>query len=256
MIIRIPINKLQSLLDWDNVFYESVNLKITSTGLMDMATENIVQPKEGAMNTKQVLKQVLASRYNVSDKILDLSNLGNEPLLREIGFFELHSTASKMFPALMLVADQTFTTAQAKREAISSVSLAYNNIITTRTVAALAPTFPDLKALSLENNLIENWKSLENWSNKFRKLEHLVLIGNPITKLSGYKNEVTRRWPNLITLDNEVIDRPRAEVDSTSKQIPNNNAASRGVSANQLPLPTKGNFTVDNDGIVTQFLTT
>ena len=158
------------------------------------------------MDTIQTLEGVLANRYNPGSKFLDLSRLGEDTLLKANGFFQLSSTTSKMFPALMQVAEKKFTTAQQKRDTVHSVSLAYNQLKDVRAVTSLSVTFPDLKNLSLEGNSIEDWKTLDNWRHRFRNLEQLVLSGNPITSQQGYTEEAYRRYPKLLMLDNVPVD--------------------------------------------------
>jgi len=158
------------------------------------------------VDTIRTLEGVLANRYNLESKFLDLSRLGEDVLLKANGFFQLSSTTSKMFPALMQVAEKKFTTAQQKRDTVHSVSLAYNSLKDIRAVSTLSVTFPDLKNLSLEGNSIGDWKTLDNWRHKFKSLEQLVLSGNPITSQQGYIEEAYRRYPKLVMLDNVPVD--------------------------------------------------
>jgi nuclear RNA export factor len=119
-------------------------------------------------------------------------------------------------------------------------------------------TFPDLKNLSLEGNLIEDLKGLEGWRSRFRGLEQLILSGNPVTSLSNYKDEMIRRYPKLIMLDNVVVDRPQIQIGDQNKSqtVPVQNP-STAVDANGrpiLPLPVKGNLLVDHNGLAMSFL--
>src|SRR5438105_1654534 len=77
-----------------------------------------------ALEVKERLRGILSLRYNVEAKLLDLSALGEDPNLNQMGFFSGESTPEKMFRALMAVCDDIFKTAQAKRDAIASISLA------------------------------------------------------------------------------------------------------------------------------------
>jgi nuclear RNA export factor len=250
------------VLDWDNVKFAGVNLTITAdviTELFNEAMESATPQNSSTTETIKVLEEVLRTRYNPENKMLDLSKLGEDPLLRQNGFFELNSTTSKMFPALMSVADKKFDTAQQKRDAIHSVSLAFNNLKTITQVTTLSVTFPDLKNLSLEGNIID-LKGLEGWKNRFKGLEQLVLVGNPVTDTPGYREEIIRRYQKLVMLDNESVNRPQIQIGDQggggggTVQKPNTVLDANGLPL--LPLPIKGNLLVDTNGIAMQFLST
>ena len=132
------------------------------------------------LNVTELLKSVLDRRYNAATKILDLSNLGQDPQLINIGMFSSNTTTSKFFPALMKVCDSVFATEQQKTEAVPSISLAGNDLATLDSVTTLAQTFPNLKNLDLSNNQFKSVQSLNGWREKFRNLEHIVLAGNPL----------------------------------------------------------------------------
>lgn len=126
--------------------------------------------------------------------------------------FSTTSRESKFFPALMKICDSIFTTAQAKEEAIVSVSLANNALTTLASVTTLSQTFPALKNLDLSNNKLKNLTALEGWRWKFRKLDQLILAGNPIeTEVPTYKDDIMKWYPSLTTL-NTVQRRPLEDV--------------------------------------------
>lgn len=153
-------------------------------------------------NTINVLKSVLSRRYNTDAKLLDLSQLGTDPELINIGMFSTTSRESKFFPALMKICDSIFTTAHAKEEAIVSVSLANNALTTIASVTTLSQTFPALRNLDLSNNQLKSLSAIEGWRWKFRKLDQLILTGNPIeTELPTYKDDILKWYPTLITLN-------------------------------------------------------
>ncbi|PWW78758.1 hypothetical protein C7212DRAFT_355419 [Tuber magnatum] len=201
IIAQVPFPKIHSILEWNDAQFASSKLRLAapSLGRLDVTerSEAVISRANPAnkdtVDTIQALEGVLANRYNPGGKFLDLSRLGEDVLLRANGFFQLSSTTSKMFPALMQVAEKKFTTAQQKRDTVHSVSLAYNNLKDVRAVTSLSVTFPDLKNLSLEGNSIEDWKMLDNWRHRFRNLEQLVLSGNPVTSQQGYVEEAYRR---------------------------------------------------------------
>ena len=153
-------------------------------------------------DTINILKSVLSRRYNTDAKLLDLSQLGMDPELVNIGMFSTTSRESKFFPALMKICEDIFTTAHAKEEAILSVSLANNALTSIASVTTLSQTFPSLKNLDLSNNKLKSLASLEGWRWKFRKLEQLILTGNPIeTEVPTYRDDIMKWYPTLSTLN-------------------------------------------------------
>ncbi|KAL3424806.1 mRNA export factor MEX67 (TAP domain-containing protein) [Phlyctema vagabunda] len=155
-----------------------------------------------AQETQDRLRGFLSSRYDTTLKLLNLSALGRDPLLLEMGFFEGTQTMAKLFPALMVVCDRLFKSAAEKQEAIISVMLSDNDLPNVSLVTSLANTFPDLKNLDLSRNMFADLQSLEGWRYKFRKLEILMLTGNPITTLlPHYQMEILRWFPTLKELN-------------------------------------------------------
>jgi nuclear RNA export factor len=255
LIVYVPPANLQTVLDWDKAKFAGVNLKITADVITDMFNDTMQEATPQNKDTTEtigILEEVLKSRYNPTNRLLDLSNLGEDQLLKKNGFFQLGSTTSKMFPALMAVADKKFDSAQAKRDAITSVSLASNSLTSIAPVTTLSLTFPDLKNLTLEGNMIEDMKAMEGWKNRFRFLEQLVMIGNPIVNLPDYRQEMIRRYPRLVTLDNIPVDRPKIDPVAGPAQNPSTAVDAKGRVI--LPVPTKTNLTVDPKSLVMKFL--
>ncbi|RDW78161.1 hypothetical protein BP5796_06013 [Coleophoma crateriformis] len=196
------------------------------------------EKKEVSDETKELqdkLKGILSSRYDTSLKLLNLSNLGADPGLIAIGIFnETTEDVSKLFPALMKVCDSIFTTKAQKREAIVSVSLADNSLANVSPVTTLAQTFPDLKNLDLSRNMLSDRRALEAWRWKFRKLENLVLTGNPIeTSDPEYGPDLVRWFPQLQTLSGIQVRSPEevAEIIEKAKSpIPIRGADFRDIS--------------------------
>lgn len=216
--MHIPYAQVSSVLAQDNIAYRQTFLTITAPRYVPIDKNEVAEKTIKAAtpassrstgDTVEALNKVLISRYNAEAKLLDLSNLASDPVLQEQGFFQQASTRSKMFPAMMLVADKHFKTQQEKKEAVHSVSLAFNGLPNINTVASLSMAFPDLKNLSLEGNNIQNWNDLGAWRFRFRDLEQLVLLGNPIANVDRYVEECVRIWPKLLMLDNVVIDRSK-----------------------------------------------
>ncbi|KAF3902079.1 hypothetical protein ABW21_db0200999 [Orbilia brochopaga] len=212
ILFQIPLIKVPTVLEYDNIAFAGGNLRIQSVSELPASMRAALKPtmdrSEEAQNLTALLKEVLVSRYNGEIKMLDLSALATHPLLQRSGLFNQESTRTKMFPALMKIADEQFQNRAEKREQVVSVNLANNNLPDISMVVSLAGTFPELKNLSLENNNISSFKQLEVWRFKFRKLEQLVLVNNPITQLPNYREDCRRWWKTLVMLDNDVYPEP------------------------------------------------
>jgi len=160
------------------------------------------ESSEAALSTRQKMTAILNRRYNSELKLLDLSALGKDPELIEMGMFTSVSTESKFFPALMKVCDLIFASPQQKHEAVLSVTLASNDLLDIKAVTSLSQTFPDLRNLDLSNNQLKDLRSLSGWRWKFRHLNHLVLTGNPIeAEHSAHKDEILKWYPALRILN-------------------------------------------------------
>ncbi|KAK6517463.1 nuclear mRNA export, poly(A)+RNA binding protein [Arthrobotrys megalospora] len=212
IMFQIPLVKVPTVLEWDNVAFAGGNLRIQPVNELPASIQAALKPtvdrSEEAQQLAVLLKNVLSSRYVADAKMLDLSALGTHPQLQGSGFFSQESTKAKMFPAMMKVADEQFTNRAEKREQVVSVNLSGNTLSDISMVVSLATTFPELKNLSLENNNIATFKQLEAWRFKFRKLEQLILTGNPITQLPNYREDCRKWWRSLVMLDNEVYPEP------------------------------------------------
>ncbi|KAI9720427.1 MAG: hypothetical protein M1812_002933 [Candelaria pacifica] len=195
-----------------------------------------------AGDLKQTMKNFLASRYEPSTKLLDLSALGKDQYLIGMGIFNSVSTESKFFPVLMTVCDLSYETSQQKRDAIVSISVADNELPNVASITTLSQTFPELKNLDLSNNRISDLRSLEQWRWKFRFLDHLVLTGNPIDNQATYKDDILKWYPTLRML-NGVQVRSDEEV-----------ARALAVVQGKLPLPIQGPSFQDEANIAENFI--
>lgn len=188
-----------------------------------------------AQQDKLKLRSVLERRYNPQSKLLDLSALGQDPILMEMGLLS-HSpeTAEKTFKVLMVICRELFKTAQEKRDAMESVSLAANNLDSLNPVFDLAETFPDLKHLDLSNNSFSALRQLNKWRGRFRRLETLLLLNNPILQTEpGHSTDIVQWFPKLQNLSNTVVRTPEqvaaAEEKTKVKEIPQNGNDFRDV---------------------------
>lgn len=188
-----------------------------------------------AQMDKFKLQSVLERRYNIETKLLDLSALGQDPILVEMGMLSsTPDTAQKTFKVLMVICNELFKTAKQKREAMESVSLAANALGSVNPIFDLAETFPDLKHLDLSNNQFSSAKQLNKWRGRFRRLETLLLNNNPIVQTEpGHAEEIVEWFPKLQNLSNVIVRTPEqiaaAERKAEIKEIPQNGNDFRDV---------------------------
>jgi nuclear RNA export factor len=193
----------------DNYSFAGATLSISPCDLKVAAKvlekKEKVRKDDVSPETAQIKEQftaILASRYDVALKLLNLSDLANDAGLQKMGVFDGTTNTSKVFPALMAVCDGLFKSRKEKRDAIITVTLTDNNLTNVSEVTALAETFPDLKNIDLSRNNLVSQKSLESWQRKFRSLENLVLSGNPVeSQLPTLKDEILKWYPNLRTIN-------------------------------------------------------
>lgn len=186
-----------SLEGWSGVRFAGNSLKI---GVCDPKVSH-TNTAQGTISTIDLLKGFLKSRYNPHTKMLDLTEMINDPTLVSNGLFATASTSSKMFPALMKLAGQ-------EKLIVETVSLARNNFNDTSSsnLSVLGSTFPHLKNLSLESNQISKSRFFESCKNKFYNLRELVVVNNPITtQQPTYKLDLVNLLPMLVVLDGEVL---------------------------------------------------
>jgi nuclear RNA export factor len=188
----------------------------SSTAALDRDLATSSGTSAATADTKSKMTAILGNRYHASSKLLDLSKLGTDEGLRAMGIFNSTSTQSKFFPALMKVWEMQFTSSSERREAVESVSLADNQLTNLTAVTSLAQTIPDLKNLDLSNNNFKDASSLTGWRWKFRNLEFLDLIGNPISTVPTFKDTMLKWYPKLRTL-NKVEVRTAEEIAAQKK---------------------------------------
>jgi nuclear RNA export factor len=183
-------DEAQPLVKWSGVRFAGSPLRIAI-----VENKNV---SNSTPSTIEILRKFLATRYNPNTLLLDLQNMRGDQFLVENGLFATASTSSKMFPALMKVADEQVT-------AVESVNLAGNDLQDVAGVTTLAQTYPDLKNLSLADNNLARINNLEQWRHKFKNLGQLILTGNPITQQVSYKEDIMRMFPRLVMLDGVIV---------------------------------------------------
>ncbi|TLD22830.1 hypothetical protein PspLS_07567 [Pyricularia sp. CBS 133598] len=211
----------------------------------DSKTHSASQPSPETSELKEKFKAILSRRYDLERKLLDLSGLGQDPVLSEMAAFADKERAEKTFMALMTICDEVFSGAEQKREAIHSVSLANNSIDHVSRVFTLATTFPDLKHLDCSGNLFKDSRSLSRWRHYFKGLETLLLTGNPIeTNEPNYKEDMMKWFPRLQLLSGTTV--------RTPEQIAAEEAAKAAMQP--TPIPQGGADFRDAGNIGEQFL--
>ncbi|KAM5466334.1 nuclear mRNA export, poly(A)+RNA binding protein [Microsporum audouinii] len=173
--------------------------------IADTSSRQTQGPSQAAIDTKAKMTSFLAKRYSEPGKLLDLSKLGTDPDLVEMGMFNSVSTESKFFPALMKVCELTFDSASKRKAAVVSVTLAHNQLTNLTAVTSLAQTFPEIKNLDLSHNQFKDISSLSSWRWKFRSLDFLDLTGNPICSEPNFKETMIKWYPQLRTLNNTAV---------------------------------------------------
>lgn len=231
---------MASILRLDGWVFAGANIKIERASAQDLTA-----PTDGATkeSTMAMLKGVLARRYNIETKLLDLSALGSDPDLKASAIFDSRSTTSKFFPALMKVLDGQFETAHAKHEAIVSVTLANNDLPNLTAVTTLAQTLPQIKNLDLSNNAFKDLASIEAWRRKFRSLDLLVIAPNPIEQTEpDYASTIINWYPKLRLLNGIQV---RSDED-----------VSKPMQIADLPFPIRSPNFQDDGQIAENFLRT
>jgi nuclear RNA export factor len=178
-----------------------------------------VDPSHTTSDTKVVLNDVLNKRYDSNLRLLNLSALTQDPNLQQLGVLSNQATRSKIFPALMKMCDGAWDTPEKKEDAVLSVTLSNNDLVTVLDVTTLAATFPKLRNLDLSNNQIADLDGLKFWRWKFRDLEHLLISNNPIDASLDLKTAMMRWYPKLLRLNDTVVRTPN-EVKKQHNPIP------------------------------------
>lgn len=197
----------------------------------------ITAPSQAAIDTKARMTAFLAKRYFEPKKLLDLSRLGTDPDLVDMGMFNSASTESKFFPALMKICEITFDSNEKRRNAVESVSLAANSLPNVAAVTSLAQTFPDIKNLDLSNNQLKTTQNMSSWRWKFRNLDFLDLTGNEVCNEPNLKEVMLKWYPKLRILNNAPVRTPE-EIAALKK----------------APIPIRGPFFHDESRIAENFL--
>lgn len=203
--------------------------------------QDATAPSSDAEKTKAMLRTVLERRYDLETKFLNLSGLGQDEELKKQHIFDSKSTAGKFFPAMMKVLELSFDSPDERHAAVTSVSLANNDLEDISVVTTLSVTLPKLLNLDLSNNKFDKLSALSNWRKRFFHLQHLILTGNPLEQTEpNYVQEVVSWYPNLRQL-NGIQVRTEEEVANKAR-------------VTELPFPIRSALFQDEGGIAEQFV--
>ncbi|ATY58676.1 mRNA export factor mex67 [Cordyceps militaris] len=228
------------------------------------STEGLGQPNKAteSKETQELrakLQAILGSRYFQANKLLKLDALSTDQELVRLGMFENAERALKTFKGLMVICDDLFKTAQEKRDAIESISVASNGIDDVTQVEIVANTFPELKNLDMSGNRIATIKAMERWKGKFKELKTLYMTGNPVeTADPSYQTTLLEWFPKLQDI-NGVHLRTAAQIAEREealkpKAIPQSGPDFRDVNGigEKFLLEFFGAYDNDRQGLITR----
>jgi len=212
-IVQVRQSDAPALVKSSGIKFAGGKLQISMAGDIEMTPIAVVEATKES--TIEVLKRFLFSKYDVPNKLLDLSQMKENPILKDFGVFASTSTASRMFPALMKVAAE-----QVCPEALS-VNLADNGLTSLAGVTTLTQHFPNLLNLSLANNKLSRWRDFNIWRTRLPKLRELVLVGNPLSANEDeVVREVTRCFKSVTMVNGKEIARPEFGTEEVRAKLP------------------------------------
>lgn len=241
LYISVPPNELQSFLRVNGYIFAGTNIKVEQVSVGETTPSDEPANSETTNQAKQLFHNFLSRRYDATNKLLDLSALGQDAELNAAGMFNSASTQSKFFPALMKICNTFFTSAEQKRETVHSVTLAGNELANLNAVTTLAQTFPDLLNLDLSNNNFESLSALTSWRHKFKSLKMLVMAPNPLEQKEPDFREKIKGWYLTLRFLDGVEIRSEEEAAQSKKR-------------QKSGLPVQGPLFNDEANIATTFI--
>jgi nuclear RNA export factor len=197
-----------------------LTIEETSEPFPGQSSKSTDGPESKPSETKDKLLAVLASRYNVEQKLLDLSALGADQMLFSMGAFESKALAEKSFKALMRLTATHYDSPAEKEAGIQAVTIANNDIHDVGEVFTLAHTLPRLRRLDLSGNKLEDLSKISKWRHEFRSLEELHIVGNPVTNLPNYPTQMVEWFPSLQILDGRRVRTPEEAAEALKAWFP------------------------------------
>ncbi|KAI5954319.1 MEX67 [Candida jiufengensis] len=207
-------SQANDLLSWSGVKFAGQTLKF-SKGPSTLSNQMGGNSSPNGSSTIETITAFLKSRYQPELKMLNLSNVKQDPTLNALGFFGSVSVSSKFFPALMKIANDL-------KIEVDSVDLSNNELNDLQALSSMAQTFPKLKNLSLQNNHFSKLKVFETWRHKLNFLRELILFNNPIVQTSNpneiqtIKLELMKGFPRLVVLNGEPLRNEQILITNTT----------------------------------------
>ncbi|KAJ2086738.1 nuclear mRNA export, poly(A)+RNA binding protein [Coemansia sp. RSA 487] len=194
---------------------------------------------------KDRLMTLLQTRANTQSNSLDLSSLSQDSIITALGADP--SRDGKIFKAILVIASQMYPN-------LETINLADNGFHSLKPIADIGAHFPDLKNLSLMNNLISDMRELDCLSSigstvPLARLSEIILIGNPVCDIelsqpngaANYLEKVQARFPTISMLDAS----PVAPLSHPGQPSVDSNSS---VAPKQMPFPAEHVF-AENQGI-------
>ncbi|TFK46129.1 NTF2-like protein [Heliocybe sulcata] len=217
-----------------------------------------LEPRTPTVSKKavDVWREFVKSRYNAEAQFLNLERMLDDDIIRRSRLVPPGAPGSSLREASVI-----FKLASQLKPEVKTVSLANNNISQGQLLTSLPHYLPNLVNLSLENNNLQLWRDLDNFSSrnhKMEQLQELILIGNPLRELEykngrgdKYRGEIGRRFPSLTVLDRE----PMTVISFDAPQASSSTASAKLPAATTFPADMQGSFiTGVEPSIVSGFL--
>ncbi|KAJ3867011.1 hypothetical protein EV359DRAFT_35403 [Lentinula novae-zelandiae] len=199
-------------------------------------------------------RKFVQKRWSPDTALLDLSNMIEDEMVKKFNLMPPGHGGSARDAAVV------FKLAKELKPQVQSLNLAKNRL-SGQHLSLLSHYLPGLVNLSLQDNDLKTYRDLDAISGRKDKLvglKELLLAGNPLREemikkdAEQFKNEVSRRFPSLMTLDGQTI----AQISFDVFQEPNK--LSTGVqkpSSTTFPVEMSGSLIVGVDGaLLSNFL--
>ncbi|KAK5052728.1 hypothetical protein LTR84_002594 [Exophiala bonariae] len=172
---------------------------------------------------ENLIIEVIRERYHAGDKHLILNALVSDPKVTTSGLSS--QDPIKVWKAIFTICEKhMWETASKRREAVESISLRDDNITSVKDILSLSNIFPTIKNLDLSNNHLADLDALKFWKNQFRDLEHIILIGNPVSNNPDTLQTLLSWYPRLKLYNNEPVRDAAGNINIPQPQpnLPNN----------------------------------
>ncbi|KAJ3995862.1 hypothetical protein F5050DRAFT_1799946 [Lentinula boryana] len=152
-------------------------------------------------------RRLIQKRWHPDTALLDLSNMIEDDIVKKFNLSPPGHGGSSRDAAVV------FKLARELKPQVQSLNLAKNHL-SGQHLSLLSHYLPGLANLSLQDNDLKSYRDLDFVSGRKDKLvglKELLLAGNPLREemikrdVEQFKNEVSRRFPSLMTLDGQPI---------------------------------------------------